>query len=361
MKKTSNSLKQRIFEDIALNGPMPLSRYMNICLSDPKDGYYTSRDPLGVSGDFTTAPEISQMFGELIGIWLISAWKALGSPKKTRLVELGPGRGTLMADCLRTLSLEPKLLSGLRITMVELSPVLATKQRKRLSHAPCPIEWSPDLKPDELPTFVVGNEFFDALPIHVLVKTKDGFSERHVVQKSPDELTFEDLPSNIPNAMVHSASFANGTVFELSPQRNQMAQSIGHLIRQNDGAVLVIDYGFEQPKFGTTFQAITNHQSVDPLQYPGLADLTSLVDFTALQQAFQTCGLNSIGPISQSDFLLNLGILERAGRLGSGAKIETQKMLQQAVTRLVSPDEMGTLFHVMAASSPAINLSGFEN
>ena len=157
MSSNSPSLKQRIFEEIALNGPMPLSRYMTICLGDPEQGYYTTRDPFGAAGDFVTAPEISQMFGELIGIWLISAWENLGSPAKMRLVELGPGRGTLMADCLRSLILKPKLIAGLQIELVEMSPVLVAEQKKRLSGAPCSVCWSTELQESELPSLIISN------------------------------------------------------------------------------------------------------------------------------------------------------------------------------------------------------------
>lgn len=361
MSASTTSLKQRIFEDIALNGPMPLSRYMNICLGDPTHGYYTNRDPFGAGGDFTTAPEISQMFGELIGVWLISAWETLGSPAKTRLIELGPGRGTLMADCLRSIALKPKFLEGLQIEMVEMSPVLISQQEKRLSNAPCPVRWCSSLEDHDLPTLVVANEFYDALPVHVLVKTSSGIFERHVVGSDDESFAFSDLPASLPEkTLARFNSLPENTVFELSPERHQMTQRIAQVLLQNGGATLLIDYGFTQPKTGTTFQALKNHQPVDPLEEPGCADLTSLVDFTAMQKEFAQQGLNVCGSISQMDFLLDLGLLERAGQLGASADMETQTTLQNAVTRLVSPDEMGTLFKVLAATTSRSKLPGFR-
>lgn len=361
MPASSTSLKQRIFEDIALNGPMPLSRYMNICLGDPKHGYYTNRDPFGVAGDFVTAPEISQMFGELIGIWLISAWENLGSPAKTRLVELGPGRGTLMSDCLRSLALKPQLINGLQIDMVEMSPVLVGEQQKRLSGAPCPVCWSSSLEESELPTLIIANEFYDALPVHVLVKTSSGIFERHVIGSGDDSLVFSDLPASLPNsALLEYEHLPENTVFELSPERHQMTQTISSVLKQNGGAAILIDYGFEQPKTGATFQALKNHKPVDPLEEPGNADLTSLVDFTSLQKEFLAQGLYVHGPASQMDFLLNLSLLERAAQLGASANLQTQTVLQNAVTRLVSPDEMGTLFKVISATTFQGALPGFS-
>ncbi|MFK8034463.1 MAG: class I SAM-dependent methyltransferase [Hyphomicrobiales bacterium] len=354
-------MKRRIFEDIALNGPMPLSRYMNICLSDPEHGYYTNRDPFGAEGDFVTAPEISQMFGELIGIWLISAWENLDSPAKIRLVELGPGRGTLMADCLRSLTLKPQLIQGLQIEMVEMSPVLVTEQQKRLSGAPCSVCWSTTLEECEIPSLIIANEFYDALPVHVLVKTSSGIFERHVVGSGSDSLEFADLPASLPKStLLEYENLPENTVFELSPERHQITQKISSVIKQHGGGALLVDYGFQQPKTGTTFQALKNHKSVDPLDEPGSSDLTSLVDFTALQKEFRTQGLNVYGPTSQMDFLLNLGVLERAGHLGASANLQTQTALQNAVTRLVSPDEMGTLFKVISATTCHGTLPGFS-
>lgn len=356
----SAKLKQRIHEDIAINGPMPLSRYMNICLGDPKHGYYTNRDPFGLTGDFTTAPEISQMFGEIIGIWLIAAWEQLGAPDQFRLVELGPGRGTLMADCLRSISLKPKMLAALQIDMVEMSPVLVTEQQKKLKHASCAIRWCSQLEDLELPTIIIGNEFYDALPVHVMIQSKTGIHERHVIAAEDNGLTFADLPATLPEfSRSDFENIPNDAVFELSPERHQMTQDIVKALTKCGGAALLIDYGFLQPKTGTTFQALKNHQPVDPLAEPGDADLTSLVDFSALQTGFSTQGLNVHGPTTQMDFLLDLGLLERAGSLGAAADKDTQTALQKAVTRLVSPDEMGTLFKVIAATTFNNPLPGF--
>lgn len=353
-------LKTRITEEIALNGPMPLSRYMSLCLGDPASGYYMTRDPFGTAGDFTTAPEVSQMFGELIGAWLISAWQALGSPARTRLAELGPGRGTLMADCLRSIALKPDFLQGLEINMIEISPVLIAAQKQKLAQAPCPVHWHKTLPDSDLPTLVIANELFDALPVHVLVKTEHHIAERHVILAGEDRLAFADLPTKLQFSHAGIDELPVGTVFELSPQRNDMAREIADRINAHGGAALLIDYGYVQPKTGNTFQAITNHKPVDPLEQPGEADLTALVDFTSLQQCFRSQGLHVSGPVSQMDFLLDLGLLERAGQLGANQSGEVQAELQKAVTRLVAPTEMGTLFKVLAATSFENPLPGLQ-
>lgn len=353
-------LKSRILQDIALTGPMPLPRYMSLCLGDPEAGYYMSHDPLGAAGDFTTAPEVSQMFGELIGVWLVSAWQALGSPPRTRLVELGPGRGTLMTDCLRSLALQPALLQGLEVEMIDISPALKAAQQSTLRHAPCPVHWHDRLQHSTLPTLIIANEFFDALPVHILVKTDDGFAERHIVAGGDNRLAFADLPATQSVRMAGAESLAPGTVFELSPQRSDMVTEIARQI-SNGGAALLIDYGFVQPKTGATFQALIRHRPVDPLDRPGQADLTALVDFTALESGFRSAGLHVSGPVSQMDFLLDLGLLSRAGQLGAEQGHDVREKLQQAVNRLVSPDEMGLLFKVLAAASFEDSLPGFHN
>ncbi|PCJ89634.1 MAG: methyltransferase [Hyphomicrobiales bacterium] len=349
--KAIPSLKQRIIEEISQNGPMPLSRYMNLCLGDPHEGYYMTRDPFGMAGDFTTAPEVSQMFGELIGIWAIEAWKAIGAPTKTRLVEFGPGRGTLMADCLRSLSLEPKLISGLEVQMIEMSPTLVAAQQKRLVDAPCPVSWHGTLPDCSLPTLMIANEFFDALPVHILTKTETGYAQRHITAQDDDTLVFADIPASLPTGFPEPDHIQTGTVFELSPERYQYAQTMAATLKANTGAALIIDYGFEQPKTGATFQALQAHQPVDPLENPGSADLTSLVDFTSVRHAFTDHQITLSPTTTQMDFLLNLGLLERAGVLGSTANEAGQIELQAAVNRLVSPDEMGTLFKVISAST----------
>jgi SAM-dependent MidA family methyltransferase len=357
----SHSLKTRILEEIALNGPMPLSRYMSLCLGDPVSGYYMTRDPFGTAGDFTTAPEISQMFGELIGAWLISAWQALGSPTRTRLAELGPGRGTLMADCLRSIALRPDFLQGLEINMIEISPVLIAAQKQKLAQAPCPVHWHKALPDSDLPTLVIANELFDALPVHVLVKTEHHIAERHVIRTDDNRLAFADLPTRLQFSHPGVDDLPAGTVFELSPERSDVAKQIANHIKTGGGAALLIDYGYVQPKTGTTFQAITNHEAVDPLEEPGEADLTALVDFTSLQECFRSQGLHVSGPVSQMDFLLDLGLLERAGQLGAEQSQQMQAELQKAVTRLVAPTEMGTLFKVLAATSFDKPLPGLQN
>jgi SAM-dependent MidA family methyltransferase len=310
------------------------------------------RDPFGVSGDFTTPPEISQMFGELIGLWVASVWQGMGSPESINLIELGPGRGTLMADALRAAKVVPVFDEAITVHLVETSPVLRDIQRLKLAQSEKPVTWHESVEdlPDE-PAIIVANEFFDALAINQAVRQADGWYERTVAVNEDDELTFSIAADPLMNF--------EQTVFEW--RSNRPAYEIARRIRRG-GAALIIDYGHVKSDVGSTFQALRNHRFDDPLGAPGLADLTAHVDFEALANAAASMGARVHGPIEQRAFLKSIGIDKRA--LGLKARSPDRSTeIDAALARLTADGEtgMGQLFKVMALSDPNLtSLAGFE-
>ncbi|WP_029660746.1 class I SAM-dependent methyltransferase [Aliihoeflea sp. 2WW] len=344
------SLKQRITELIAETGPIPVSQYMALCLFDPADGYYTTREPFGAKGDFTTAPEISQMFGELAAVWLASAWQAAGAPQDAILAEIGPGRGTLARDMLRTLArIAPDLTR--RVALIETSPRLTAIQKETLGATSA--TWHRDI--GELPgapLFIVGNELFDAIPIRQFVKTPQGWRERCVGLDADGALTFVAGPGTTDAALPDAP---NGAIFEIAPARNALMQEIAERIARDGGAGLFIDYGHLQTGVGDTLQAMRAHAHVDVLATPGEADLTSHVDFAALGAA-AGAGRLETRAMTQARFLLGMGLLERAGQLGAGGDAGLRERLRGEVERLAGPDEMGELFKVLMVGKDLANL-----
>ena len=291
---------------IAAEGPIGIDRYMSLCLTDPEDGYYTTRDPLGRAGDFITAPEISQIFGELIGLWTAAIWQQLGSPGAFRLIELGPGRGTLMMDALRALNVLPACRAAAAIDLVEISPILMRQQQETLTrhHPDLTIAWHTtlDAVPDDMPTIIIANEFFDALPIRQWV----------------------------------------------------------YRLGRSGGACLVIDYGHCDAGIGDSLQAVSRHGYAPILDNPGTADLTAHVDFAGLARAFAATGLDIHGPVTQGRWLGELGAGKRAERLMAGRDHAAMSMISQGLRRLIDPMAMGSLVKVMAASSNDLGpLPGF--
>src|ERR1019366_284273 len=248
---------------------------MELCLTHPKRGYYVSRDPLGREGDFTTAPEVSQMFGELLGLWAASGWKAVAPPPLVRLIELGPGRGTMMADALRALRVLPPLYQSLSIHLVEINPVLRDKQKATLSGVRN-IDWHDGIDdvPDG-PAIIFANEYFDVLPIHQVVKRETGWHERVVEIDGNGKLVFCSAAEPMPRfevllpPLVRAAPV--GAVFEWRPHGQVM--KIAPRVRDQDGAALIIDYGHLRSDAGDTIQAIARHSFADPLKNPGQADV----------------------------------------------------------------------------------------
>lgn len=333
---------------IRADGPISLADYMTTCLTHPVLGYYSTRDPFGAQGDFTTAPEISQMFGELVGLSLAQAWLDQGAPAPFTLAELGPGRGTLMADLLRATRHVPGFHAALCLHLVETSPHLRARQAETLG--PGGITWhdSVDSLP-EAPLFVIANEFFDALPIRQFQRTREGWRER-VVGLRGDALTLGLGPPVAPQTLAHRlADTREGDIVETCATGRAIAAALGQRIAAHGGAALVIDYGGWR-SLGDTFQALRGHAPADPLAEPGAADLTAHVDFEALAQAAAPGAHARLTP--QGVFLERLGIAARARTLALGLSGAAHDSHIAAYRRLTAPDEMGRLFKVLALHPP---------
>ena len=359
-------LAEKIVKLIRQSGPLRISDFFALCLGDPDHGYYQSREPFGRSGDFITAPEISQLFGEMIGVCLVQAWKAQGSPENVRLVEIGPGRGTLMSDALRVISrLAPELYSGATIHMVETSERLRNVQRQTLVRIKQRISWHAAF--EEIPegfTLMVANEFFDAIPIRQFVKTPQGFCERMVGLDETGALAFGFGPGGLDTSLlpIDEARVPDGAIFEIAPARSAVMQTVAAKLVCDGGTALTIDYGHLITGFGDTLQAVYQHEFDLPLVRPGEADLTSHVDFQALATAAKAAGAHVHRPMNQGDFLVGLGIVERAGALGAGRDDLTQAAIRDAVNRLAGEGEgrMGALFKVLAISGAPTRIFPFD-
>ena len=340
-----NDLGQRIARLIQAQGPLSVAQFMTMALFDPVAGYYATRDPFGAGGDFITAPEVSQMFGELLGLWIVQCWLDQGKPR-ARLVDLGPGRGTLMADALRAARLVPEFLSSVEVVMVEASPTLTAIQKETLKDVPLPIRWTErfDDIPADRPLFLLANEFFDALPIHQFVKTERGWCERMVVNAG-DHLDFALAPDALNITPPNGVVAPMGAFYETSPASTALVQQIAQVIAHRGGAALIVDYGYGADRgFGETLQAVGDHKFAKILDAPGEVDLTAHVDFTALADAAQAAGAETFGPVEQGEFLVSLGIVQRAEKLSHNRLDECQDGLD----RLTKPDQMGTLFKAIA-------------
>jgi len=352
-------LETLIRNQIAKTGPMPVSRYMQMCLTHPQHGYYLKRDPLGRDGDFITAPEVSQMFGELVGLWAASVWNAMGMPEQVMFIELGPGRGTMMADALRAIRILPAFHQAISVHLVEASPTLRERQRIKLSDA-AHVEWygSIDEVP-EGPAIILANEYFDALPIHQAVKRETGWHER-VIEVDDEIFAYGVAKEPMPRFDVllppHVRAAPNGAIFEWRP--NNEIMTISRRIRDQGGAALIIDYGHTRSDAGDTFQAVAKHAFANPLQHPGDADVTAHVDFQALARAAEDIGARSHGPVEQGAFLNRLGIETRAQTLMKNASAEQSAIISSALKRLTGSGKegMGSLFKVLGISHPAIEV-----
>lgn len=337
------SLRRDLEGRIAASGPITLAEYMAQALLHPTKGYYTTRDPLGGAGDFTTAPEISQMFGELIGLSLAQSWLDQGAPSTFVLAELGPGRGTLMADILRATARVPGFHAAAQIVLVEASPVLAEAQRAALKdHAALWVDAMAQV-PDG-PVWLVANEFFDALPLRQFQRDGQAWRER-CVGLQDGALAFGLSPTGPQPALDHRLEDTqDGDIVELCAPASAIISEIGARIGAHGGAALIVDYG-DWRSLGDTFQALQDHTPVDPLADPGHADLTAHVDFEALAQAAAPAAFSRFTP--QGVFLERLGITQRARILAStlsGAALEAHI---KAHERLTHPHEMGNLFKVL--------------
>lgn len=342
-------------------GPIPLAEFMAAALGDPDHGYYATRDPLGRGGDFITAPEVSQMMGEMIAAWCVFLFEAMGAPSRLALVELGPGRGTLMADLLRTARIRPRFLRSLDVRLVETSPVLRRAQEAALSgHA---ARWHRDFAEateacGSCPAIVIANEFFDALPIHQLVRTPSGWRER-LVEPAPEAgagFRFVTARLETPLARLVPAELLDapeGSVFEIGVEARALAHAIAAQIVSRGGAALIVDYGHLRSGLGETLQAVRGHAFSDPLADPGEADVTAHVDFAALAESARAAGAYDYGPVTQRAFLAGLGIEQRTATLRAANPARANE-IDAGLKRLIGGDAMGTLFKVLALADPGL-------
>jgi len=343
------SLGRHVRDLIALEGPITVERYMSLCLRH----YYATRDPLGADGDFTTAPEISQMFGELIGLWMLEVWNALGRPDPVHLVELGPGRGTLMADLLRATRMLPDFGAAVQVHLVETSPILQRRQEATLAASGRPIRWHERLEDvPEGPILLIANEFFDALPVRQFVAAERGWCER-LVGLEGDRLIFGLLAEAEQEL---GKPLRIGDMLEWPAASIDVMRELSRRLARDTGAALVVDYGYWGPAFGDTLQGLRKHAYVDPLEEPGEADLTTHVDFHRLAQAASGQGLRTHGPGTQRDFLLALGIEARAASLRKRATPAQSAAIDAALARLTEPGDkgMGDLFKVLAVTHQSL-------
>ncbi len=386
------SLLDRLRAQIAQDGPISVAEYFTRCLHDPRDGYYANRPALGETGDFLTAPGVSQMFGELIGLWLLETWTRMGRPSPVRLVEMGPGDGTLISDILRAARLLPEFLAAADLWLVEVSPPLREAQAVRLSDAPLTPRWAERLEavPAGAPLLLVANEVLDCLPAHQFVRTEGGWAERMVGLDEAGNLAFglralapppwgeaarwagggEPTSANSPSVGCADTSPTGedlelGAVVRSSPAQAALGSEIGHRVARDGGAALLIDYGRDAPGAGDTLQALKAHAKVPPLAEPGQADLTVWADFPAVLAAAAEAGA-AIGPIlTQGAFLQGLGIEARAQALAAAQPLERQadqaEKLARQLDRLTGPAQMGHLFKVVCLSAPGLAPPLFED
>ncbi len=352
-------IAEKLRAQIRETGPLSIAGYMAVALFDPAYGYYATRDPIGAGEDFITAPEISQVFGEVIGLWLADAWTALGAPSKVQLIELGPGKGTLMSDVLRAGRAMPGFLEAAEVTLVEASPALKMVQGRTLAASSVPVRFADRLETAPPgPSLVVANEFLDCLPFRQAVKIGGRWFERCVAIDPADETRFIFSPGAAldPDAERFPEGLAGapeGSLVELRPADRQIATAVAERFASHPGRALFIDYGPDTPSPGDTLQALKAHEKVDPLAEPGRADLTAHVDFASFAAAAREAGLDVAGPVEQGAFLMRLGAGARAEALARSAPDHAGRLGRQ-LRRLTAPEEMGALFKAIALSSPGL-------
>jgi len=348
----STPLKDMLIKRIEATGPITIADYMAECLMHPTHGYYTNNRVFGSEGDFITAPEVSQMFGEMLGLWLADRWYKMDKPEQVQLIELGPGRGTLMEDLLRATEPVPGFHEALTVHFVETSPQLRDLQAEKVPHA----HWHDDLStvPDG-PTLLVANEFFDALPIHQFEKHDNKWCERRV--NSKDGSLNLVLTSAGPKFALTPKDLHNtpdGSVLEVCPAGISVAGTIAERLFQCGGAAIIIDYGYRKSATGDSFQALKSHQYCNPFEAPGEADLTAHVAFDQIAAAATSRGAASYGTAAQGPFLMALGVGDRAQQLAASTDSAGQERILSELKRLTAPDEMGTLFKVLALQDPKL-------
>ena len=348
-------LADRLARQIAMTGPITLADYMAACLMDPVHGYYTTRPPFGREGDFTTAPEISQMFGEMVALCLAQAWMDQGAPAPAVLAELGPGRGTLMADILRTLRSVPGAEAAFGVHLVEASPALRDRQAEAI--APRQATWHATVDDlPEAPLFLVANEFLDALPIRQFRRVEGGWQEVMVGLGGDGRLEPGLSPAAPVAALDHRlADTRPGEMVEFCPALPGIIAAVAGRIARRGGAALFLDYG-GWAGTGDTFQAVRGHATANPFAEPGHADLTAHVDFAAVAMAARDAGARATAMVPQGVFLERLGITARAQALARGLSGAALDNHVAAHRRLTHPDAMGHLFKVIAIHPQAAPL-----
>jgi SAM-dependent MidA family methyltransferase len=326
---------------IAEEGPISVERYIELALSHPEHGYYMNRDPFGASGDFTTAPEISQMFGELIGLWSAEVWNTMGRPEPLRFIEFGPGRGTLMSDALRAARIVP---------LIETSPALAEIQHETLLTSGAPIAWASSLaEAPQGPAIFIGNEFLDALPVRQYMRSHTRWRERVVWVDKMGRLAF--APGRQPEPFIQAPG-EEGDILEVNPSAHRLIYELAARLVRQGGVALFIDYGHAVTTIGDTLQAVRGHRIVDPLVEPGECDITAHVDFAAMARSARAAGAAVYGPIDQGDFLREIGIDTRTRALCERTPDRAEEF-EQARKRLVGKEigEMGGLFKAMVIAN----------
>ena len=364
-------ISERLRDRIRSEGALSVAAFMTEALFHPMAGFYATKDPLGAANDFITAPEISQMFGELIGLWAAECWMQMGAPSRFELIELGPGTGRMMSDMLRAGRAAPGFLDAVHVTLVEASPALKMVQGQTLANAQVPISWAKSFdKAPSGPAVVIGNEFLDCLPVRQAIRHKGEWRERVITLDPEDETRFVFAlgpvlgEGDIGFMAPELREAADGVLVELRPGDQQQVEQLAARFARDPGYALFVDYGSSKPETGDTLQALRAHQKVDPLDAPGTADLTAWVDFDRLLRLGEDVGLSAFGPMSQGDFLTELGIEQRAAVLARSVDEAGQAKLKRQMHRLVSPEDMGALFKLAAFSAlglpPAPGIAPFK-
>jgi SAM-dependent MidA family methyltransferase len=351
------TLRDRLGRVIAREGPMSLDRYMDLCLHDPDDGYYATRPALGAKGDFITAPLVSQVFGELLGLWSVDIWLRMGRPTPFRLAELGPGGGEMMSDALRAAKVAPGFLEACELWLVETSPPLRARQSAAIASL-ASARWAERMEeiPDDAPLILLANEFLDCLPIRQAQRTPLGWRERRIDRHAGASLAFS--LGGPPPWSVDGVDGPVGAVVEWSDALAEFGRKVGALVVKTGGAALFVDYGRDAPGFGDTLQALRGHIKECPLAHPGEADLTAHVDFPAFLSAARSAGARTPPIRSQGDFLCELGARSRSAALAR-ARPDRARLIERQLDRLIAQDQMGALFKAAVVLSPGLSAAGF--
>ena len=352
------SLADRLQAEILQDGPISIARYMTACLFDPEHGYYATRPRIGADGDFLTAPLISQMFGELLGLWAAETWVRLGRPARAVWAEVGPGDGTLMQDALRAVRAAPAFRAAAELWLVEPSGPLEALQRERLAGAGAEPRWAPALGalPRDAPLILIANEVLDCLPARQFVRTERGWAERMVGLDAQGALTFGLAARPLDRLMPEAEP---GAVLEVSAAQEALGAELGERVAHQGGAALLIDYGRGAPGYGDTLQALRGHTKIPPLEAPGEADLTVHADFPAVLAAARAEGAATTTILSQAELLARLGIAERAAALAR-ARPDRAEVIARQTLRLTGAEQMGALFKAACIHAPGLVPPAFE-